>query len=78
MDKKKGKFISIVHTLIHIMAIRHPKFDIEDVANVLGKAYKVQEEDLITYKGALSDKALEFIEYQLHITDKKETSKHSN
>lgn len=69
--KKKTKFVSLVHTLIHIMAVRYPQFKIEDIATVIGKAHGIEEADLTKGSMRMSDRALEFIRYQLHMTDVK-------
>ena len=70
MEKKKLQFIEMVHTLCILYQNKY-NIPIYKLATVMGKSYKVTATDMLHHVGNLSDKALDFVNYQLYLTDER-------
>jgi hypothetical protein len=69
-SKKKRQFLAIVHTMVGAVA-SHRSSHWGVCYETLGKAYNVTEAELLHQHGRISDKAREFILYQMRIINER-------
>ena len=70
IGKKKASFVHIVGIMTPIIATEQGSMS-DRIFDVLGKAWKVTDTELMHQHGNVSKKAKEFIYYQLYITANK-------
>jgi hypothetical protein len=73
MTKKQKKFVHVVGVLVPLVVewVADGKVLPIDTAACVAKAWSVTDRELSHTHGKVSDKAVEFIYYQLYITDDK-------